>query len=180
MAIKPICEIIGYCDNCGVRLTLNKAKFVRSFNERLVHYVYNSKTKIYEVEKRIGMAWRLDGLCDSCFKEDWELRIDMIKRLRDINKYIDEDEWAELIKVVKSTYSRKLWKYSEYLESSVWTELREEVLEESGNQCEVCGCETNMLHHESYRFLYTEYESVDLIPVCHPCHKHIHKNKQVI
>jgi len=172
--LKPLCEIMGECDRCGCGICLDNARFVKTFNDRLAAYSDCSLEYIYSEEKKIGFAWSLDCMCNTCFEEDWECRTTLIKNALGLRGYIDEWDWAKLVRRVKKTYNRKVWDYTEYLQSETWIQLREEVLKDKGSQCLICGNETNMLHHKSYRLLYTLYEDLDLIPLCHSCHKHIH------
>lgn len=179
--LKPLCEIFGECERCGCDLRLDKARFVKTFNQHLAHYSDCSNEQIYLEEKKIGFAWSLDGLCETCFKEDWESRTNIIKNVFGLSGYIDGWRWAKLIRRVKKSYNRKMWNYTEYLQSGTWVEFRDEFLKNNGCGCEICGKETNMLHHKSYRLLYTIYEDVDLIALCHTCHKNIHsKDAKII
>jgi 5-methylcytosine-specific restriction endonuclease McrA len=74
-------------------------------------------------------------------------------------------------------------KYSEYLQSPQWFEIRNVVFERDNHQCQnkKCKKETNLVvHHLRYKNKYNEMEHLeDLKTLCRECHEELHaKRKQ--
>ena len=88
-------------------------------------------------------------------------------------------------KVLKNTRKRKRerktpYKYIPYekqLKDKRWRELRQEVIEERGCKCEMCGSSSNLcVHHKAYikgRYAW-EYPKDYLLVLCNGCHRKIH------
>lgn len=75
-------------------------------------------------------------------------------------------------------------KYTAYMKSDDWKEVRAVVLERDHHRCRCCGRTEDQaalsIHHSSYRVLYHELEgdNIDwLITCCLYCHKGIHSVK---
>lgn len=80
--------------------------------------------------------------------------------------------------------NEKYLKYQRYIKSKEWKEVRDEVLEERGRRCQICGRIEGedkaklSVHHRCYENLYNEKEhKEDLLVVCSVCHTSIHRNK---
>lgn len=68
-------------------------------------------------------------------------------------------------------------KYSDYLKSEHWKNLKKEVLSRRG-QCQNCTIKKKLLlHHKNYNCLFKEKDS-DLIVLCFDCHHRKHKKKK--
>ena len=88
-------------------------------------------------------------------------------------------------KVLKNTRKRKRERktphkyipYEKQLKDKRWRELRQEVIEERGGRCEMCGCSSNLcVHHKAYikgRYAW-EYPKNHLLVLCSGCHEKIH------
>jgi predicted HNH restriction endonuclease len=65
--------------------------------------------------------------------------------------------------------------YRDYLDSSVWKQKRNKVLNERGCVCFVCGEESNYIHihHSKYRKWGEELDK-DLVVLCEDCHALLH------
>ena len=64
--------------------------------------------------------------------------------------------------------------YAEYLESQVWKERREAVLQRAGGWCEACRyARAVMAHHLTYKRAGRE-PLFDLVAVCEDCHRELH------
>ena len=68
--------------------------------------------------------------------------------------------------------------YKDYLKTSDWKERRKELLEEAGNECNVCGASANILHHLNYDNLGFEELETDVVAVCNSCHMELHEGGQ--
>lgn len=68
-------------------------------------------------------------------------------------------------------------KYSEYLKTDRWKELKESCLSQRGRYCFLCPNPAYTAHHRKYpEFVFgTEDPSKDLTPICLPCH-HLYHN----
>ena len=70
-------------------------------------------------------------------------------------------------------------RYSEYLKSEKWREVRQKVIERDGYVCSVCGSKEDLcVHHLTYRHIYDETME-DLVTVCTNCHRDIHEFKDM-
>lgn len=88
-------------------------------------------------------------------------------------------------KVLKNTRNRKRGRktphkyipYEKQLKDKRWRELRQEVIEERGGKCEMCGSSSNLcVHHKAYikgRYAW-EYPKDYLLVLCNGCHRKIH------
>ena len=67
--------------------------------------------------------------------------------------------------------------YKKQLKDKRWRELRQEVIEERGGKCEMCGSSSNLcVHHKAYikgRYAW-EYPKDYLLVLCNGCHRKIH------
>jgi hypothetical protein len=64
--------------------------------------------------------------------------------------------------------------YAEYRETPHWQRKRRETLETTGGLCKWCQAPADDCHHTTYRNLWHEVPGVDTIPLCRPCHEHVH------
>lgn len=75
------------------------------------------------------------------------------------------------LKLAKSTY----YKYLNHLRSDYWKVIRQKAFERDNKVCQHChDTEATQVHHLSYENLGHELLE-DLMSVCEPCHKKIHK-----
>jgi len=65
-------------------------------------------------------------------------------------------------------------KYSEYLKSSSWKELRKLAYQRSNNSCDFCGNTAAAVHHVKYPKKYSDDCLDNLIVVCKKCHELTH------
>ena len=76
----------------------------------------------------------------------------------------------------KDKYTQK---YIDYLTSNEWKLKAQERQRIDGYKCQLCGSPKGdsilQVHHITYRTLYHEDIYKDLITLCIPCHKNIHK-----
>lgn len=65
--------------------------------------------------------------------------------------------------------------YREYLNSPIWWEKRDRILERDGWRCRKCGSGINLrVHHIRYPVVLGEEPDSDLITLCDRCHTEIH------
>lgn len=65
--------------------------------------------------------------------------------------------------------------YQEYLNSPIWWEKRDRILERDGWRCRKCGSGINLrVHHIRYPEVLGEEPDSDLITLCDRCHTEIH------
>lgn len=67
--------------------------------------------------------------------------------------------------------------YTDYLESDKWKSLRASCFKATNNKCVGCGDKCTNLHHLSYDNLGRERLAVDVVPLCHKCHRKCHFKK---
>jgi hypothetical protein len=69
--------------------------------------------------------------------------------------------------------------YPALLQSDHWKKRRLAILKTRGQQCIYCGKPARAIHHERYDLSVNpwEYDTLDLTPICHPCHNQKHTNK---
>lgn len=97
---------------------------------------------------------------------------------------LEKGQPQEKTKPKSKQRSEAYLKYQRYIRSKAWKEIRDEVFEERGRRCQICGrlegedgC-TLSVHHNSYENLYNEREHKDnLLVTCSVCHLAIHRNK---
>ena len=66
-------------------------------------------------------------------------------------------------------------RYSEYLKSKEWAEIRIDLFNKRGKKCEWCDCKKSLqVHHLHYRNIFRE-EPEDLVILCKVCHEKEHK-----
>lgn len=71
--------------------------------------------------------------------------------------------------------AEKRAKYREYLCSPAWAYRRERVLERDQYKCRACEqARATQVHHLTYDRIFEE-PLFDLVAICEPCHKRIHK-----
>lgn len=64
----------------------------------------------------------------------------------------------------------------DYLETSVWRDLRAKVLERDKFKCRQCGAPYNLeVHHIKYPEAWGEERLEDLVTLCDRCHAEIHR-----
>lgn len=80
--------------------------------------------------------------------------------------------------------SKEYLDYKRYIRSKEWKVLRDEIVEERGGKCQICGRAdgedktTLVVHHNSYNNLYNERNhKEDLLVCCTICHRCLHLNK---
>ncbi len=90
-----------------------------------------------------------------------------------------KERWLNHLKNKKKKVkklSKNSWKkkYKKYLLSNEWAQLKIDLFEYRGKECEKCG-ETKYLqvHHLSYKNIFHE-EPEDLMILCKSCHKKEH------
>lgn len=155
---------------------------------------YNSRTVRCEHEKYIlakymvGNGFRVQKFCNNCFslfgnaiKHD-SVDIEKVKTIEK-DKY---DRWhnEQYEKFQKRNIKIKelhsLWqvdehkrKHQEYLNTQVWKEKRNEILERDGYLCQAClKNRASEVHHLTYDHFGDE-PFFDLISVCRQCHEKI-------
>lgn len=65
--------------------------------------------------------------------------------------------------------------YPAYLESELWKDIRERVLQAANHLCMGCGKKAKEVHHRDYRPRILRGEDLSLlVPLCRKCHKFIH------
>jgi 5-methylcytosine-specific restriction endonuclease McrA len=81
---------------------------------------------------------------------------------------------------LKRSPPNQWWKrYSAYLKSDDWKELRQRTIAERGAKCELCGSTTVLhVHHKSYKH-YKRPKDSNLQVVCQPCHQTLHPDKRI-
>ena len=88
---------------------------------------------------------------------------------------LDQQRRADIcIRQARVAQLRKM-PLAEYLKTPEWRALRNRVLIQAGNRCQVCG-KTNLqldVHHTSYE-RYGGEQLSDLIVLCRSCHQHFH------
>jgi len=69
--------------------------------------------------------------------------------------------------------------YKDYINSPAWSAKRELAFKHHGRECKRCAS-THFLHvhHKTYKNFKNENIENDLIPLCKPCHKKLHKYVQ--
>lgn len=64
--------------------------------------------------------------------------------------------------------------YSDYVDSPIWEERKDKYFKNHERKCYMCGeAHYIQLHHLDYNYLGYERD-MDLIPLCHKCHKKLH------
>jgi 5-methylcytosine-specific restriction endonuclease McrA len=78
---------------------------------------------------------------------------------------------------VKPIFNAKKYKrtYYKYLLSDEWQQIRNELFESRGRNCEIChSTKFLQIHHKTYKRVFRE-DPADLIIVCRTCHEKIHE-----
>ena len=69
--------------------------------------------------------------------------------------------------------------YQAYLDSELWAEIREKVLERDGERCRLCGKQAGQVHHTSYaREVLTGQDLHRLAAICGGCHLYIEFDRE--
>lgn len=69
--------------------------------------------------------------------------------------------------------------YNDYLNSPEWASRRKKVLSRDGATCKACGiAPATEVHHLTYKRA-GEEPLFDLVAVCKPCHRMLHKDKEI-
>lgn len=87
------------------------------------------------------------------------------------------DELRNLWESVKedNNTSSRFGKYSTYIQSDKWKDIRSDVLERDQNLCQECKTNPAVeVHHKTYENLFNE-KMEDLVSLCKDCHSNIHK-----
>ena len=70
--------------------------------------------------------------------------------------------------------------YYNYLNSKVWFEIREKVLDRDLRRCRACNSSKSLkVHHRVYPEIYGKESLVDLITLCDSCHELFHGIKSI-
>ena len=68
-------------------------------------------------------------------------------------------------------------KYINYIKSEKWAKKKQELFQEKGKKCELCGSTKHIhVHHLTYERIYNEL-IIDLQPLCRACHEKEHGRK---
>lgn len=66
-------------------------------------------------------------------------------------------------------------KYRNYLKSDAWAQLKIDLYNQRGRNCEICGSSRRLeVHHLTYKNVYKE-EPEDLLILCRKCHQQEHR-----
>lgn len=99
-------------------------------------------------------------------------------------KFKSNWDWSR-IKAKDNTYA-DTWKtrsmflkgdYREFLNSEHWRKVKEKTKKKMHyyGQCKICGSTKNIeLHHQSYNFVNTDQELLNIIPLCRIHHQEVH------
>lgn len=79
-----------------------------------------------------------------------------------------------LEKIIEFLNNFRNERYSDYLQSSRWEELRRIALERSNYKCDFCGEPYKAVHHISYPKRYKQDHVDNLLVVCGKCHGKLH------
>lgn len=98
------------------------------------------------------------------------------KRKEYLEKIKREKKDTKEIKVIPKTKDN-LIPYDKQLKDKRWQNLRQEIIKERGEKCELCGKTRNLcVHHKVYikgRYAW-EYPKKHLIVLCNRCHEKVH------
>lgn len=84
------------------------------------------------------------------------------QRTRTTRTYADRDAALRSIGYIR---------YSNYLRSDLWAQIRLSALEVHGTQCKLCPAEFNTLHHLNYsRATLLGHDLNGIVPLCRECH----------
>ena len=93
---------------------------------------------------------------------------------RNKKKYIDKPKKKKKHKKKKTALEKYKEKYYTYLKSNEWLQIKLDLYELRGKQCEVCESKRNVqVHHLTYKNVFNE-EPEDLILLCRKCHEKEH------
>lgn len=69
--------------------------------------------------------------------------------------------------------------YADYLNSELWAEIRDAILDRDKRYCKMCGRRAFVVHHIDYAETMLLGESLDsLVSLCHSCHQDIEFTKE--
>lgn len=75
-------------------------------------------------------------------------------------------------------YRKELAEYRKvYMKSDQWFQVRKQAFQRDKYKCVKCGAKAEQAHHKTYSRIGRKGELDDLISVCNPCHKNIHKKR---
>ena len=78
-------------------------------------------------------------------------------------------------KSIKNQKKKWFAKYRKYLLSDEWAQIRIDLFNHRGKQCELCLSKNKLeVHHLTYKNIFNE-EPEDLMILCKSCHKKQHK-----
>ncbi len=61
--------------------------------------------------------------------------------------------------------------YADYLNSELWAEIRDAILDRDGRRCRLCNKQAHIVHHIDYAEQTMRGETLDaLVSLCHSCH----------
>ena len=90
-----------------------------------------------------------------------------------LNKYYKKKKKSKQ-KVKRNRLKTFKSRYFDYLKSKKWAQIKLDLYESRGKQCEVCESKRNVqVHHLSYKNVFNE-EPEDLILLCKNCHEKEH------
>lgn len=71
--------------------------------------------------------------------------------------------------------------YDAYINSRLWWNIRQIVLERDGKCCQVCGTPSKIVHHIDYTIIIMlgKGDQHDLITLCEPCHNFVEQDKKI-
>lgn len=119
----------------------------------------------------------------------WNEALEKAKEEFDANyRYLEEDEWDELIKRAKEIM-RDMAKecgfnnnsevckddHRAWLQTDQWKKLREYQLKRDNYICRDCGEKATQVHHTNYNNIGNPWEIYSLVSLCEMCHKKRHK-----
>lgn len=83
-------------------------------------------------------------------------------------------DWRRLF---RANVAKREWLYRAYLKSAAWKKKREERITIDNHHCAKCLVNASHLevHHKTYARIGDEDVESDLIALCGPCHRAVHK-----
>ena len=98
------------------------------------------------------------------------------KSIKEYNNWFNKKESVK--KTAPKIQAKKIVarknKYRNYLDSVEWANIKLDLYQTRGKQCEICGSKSNIqVHHKTYKNIFKE-EPKDLILLCKRCHSKQH------
>lgn len=156
----------------------------------LLKALYLNKTSLTNVEVRFIKTWfepNKEGYIDKYIpltkKEKEHIFIKKLEKLKLVStvKGLFQKEVRESYilhyDILRTSYKNYKASYKKQLQSKEWKEKREEVFEERGKICEICGNKDNLqIHHKEYinNRKAWEYDNFYLEVLCRGCHSKHH------